>query len=363
LLGAKRVGAEDYLLVTVVAFVLTVVVTRWYLELSGYPKVGGGGLHVAHVLWGGLLLVVGALLPMLFVGRRVAQLSAIVTGVGVGLFIDEVGKFITESNDYFFAPAAPLIYGGALLLMLLWVVLRRRSGGTPHDAVQAAIEALRDGADGRLTADDRDVATERLRAVRSDLPPTEDALAGRIVGLLESPEVGATLASAGWVSRGRGRALLERLVPTRLERVLIIIGLAAAAFIAALTTVFVLTFDIDALASIFPDPSGPVEDTTDPIWWLLLGGTAILVGIVSAIAVVAMLRGDARRGASIGIVAILINLVASGLLTFYVAQFEAVASTIVRVILLALIVDYRGRLDRGPERPGNTSSRSELASR
>ena len=141
LLGAKRAGAEDYLLVTVVAFALTVVVTRWYLEFSGYPKVSAGGLHVAHVLWGGLLLIVGALLPMLFVGRRVMQLSAIATGVGVGLFIDEVGKFITESNDYFFAPAAPLIYGGALLLMLLWVTVRRRSGGTPQDALQMAVRS------------------------------------------------------------------------------------------------------------------------------------------------------------------------------------------------------------------------------
>jgi hypothetical protein len=363
LFGAKRTGAEDYLLVTVVAFALTVVLTRWYLEFSGYPKVGAGGLHVAHVLWGGLLLIVGALLPMLFVGRRVMQLSAITTGVGVGLFIDEVGKFITESNDYFFAPAAPLIYGGALLLMLLWVMLRQRSGGTPHDAVQAAIQALSDSADGRLTADDREVATERLRAVRSDLPPTEEALAGRIADLLESAEVDATLASAGWVSRGSGRALLERLLPMRLERVLILLGLAVAAFVAVLTTVFVLTFDLDALATIFPESTGPVEKPTDPIWWLLLGGTAILVGIVGAIAVVAMLRGDARRGADIGIVAMLINLVATGLLTFYVAQFEAVASMIVRVILLALIFDYRGRLDREPERPGQTSSRSELASR
>jgi hypothetical protein len=354
LLGAKRAGAEDYLLLTVVAFALTVVATRWYLEFSGYPKVGGGGLHVAHMLWGGLLLIVGALLPTLFVGRRVMQLSAIATGVGVGLFIDEVGKFITESNDYFFAPAAPLIYGGVLLLMLLWVMVRRRSGGTPHDAVQAAIEALRDGADGRLTADDRDVATERLRAVRSDLPPTEDALAGRIAGLLESPEVDATLASAGWVSRGSARVLLERLLPTRLERVFIIIGLGFATFLAVGTTVFVLTFDIDALATIFPDTTGPVENPTDPFWWLLLGGTAILVGVVSAIAVVALLRGDARRGATIGMAAMLIHLVATGLLTFYVAQFEAVASTVVRVILLALILDFRGRLDRAD--PGMDAS-------
>lgn len=131
LLGAKQTGAENYLLVTVVAFALTVVAVRWYLEFTGYPKVGGGGLHVAHMLWGGLLLVVGALLPMLFVGRRAMRLSAVATGVGVGLFIDEVGKFITESNDYFFAPAAPLIYGALLLLVLLWLVVRRRSGGSP----------------------------------------------------------------------------------------------------------------------------------------------------------------------------------------------------------------------------------------
>jgi hypothetical protein len=348
LLGAKRVRAEDYLLLSVVAFALAVVATRWYLEFAGYPKVGGGGLHVAHMLWGGLLLVVGALLPLLFVGRRVMQLSAIATGLGVGLFIDEVGKFITETNDYFFAPAAPLIYGGLLLLLLLWVVVRRRIGGTPHDAIQAAIEALRDSADGRLTADDRDAAVERLRASRGGLPPAEDALAGRLANDLESSEVAATLTSAGWVARGGARRLLDRFLPMRLERIFIMIGLAWAAFFAVLTTVAVLTVDVDDALAAQPDPAGPVQIPTEPIWWLLLGGTSIVVGVVAALGLVTLLRGDARRGATIGIAAVLINLVATGLLTYYVAQFEAVTSTIVRVILLALILDYRGRLERDP---------------
>ena len=35
----------------------TVLITRTYLKLTGYPQVGGHSqLHVAHVLWGGLLL-------------------------------------------------------------------------------------------------------------------------------------------------------------------------------------------------------------------------------------------------------------------------------------------------------------------
>jgi hypothetical protein len=38
---------------------------RFFLELSDYPQLGNDELHIAHVLWGGLLLMSGALLPLL----------------------------------------------------------------------------------------------------------------------------------------------------------------------------------------------------------------------------------------------------------------------------------------------------------
>ena len=154
----RRDRDARYLFVMIVAFAVTVIATRVYLDLSGYPKVGGGGLHVAHMLWGGLLLVLAVLLALLFVGRRALMLSALAAGIGVGLFIDEVGKFITETNDYFFAPAAPIIYGAVLLLVLLWLVLGRRDRPSRAEATHGAVEAVRDLADGRLSTADRDRA-------------------------------------------------------------------------------------------------------------------------------------------------------------------------------------------------------------
>ena len=126
--AVRRARAETYLLISLTAFAGSVIATRLFLELTGYPQVGGGELHIAHALWGGLLLLVAALLSLILANRWASIASAICSGLGVGLFIDQVGKFITQRNDYFFPPAAPVIYAFFLLMVLLLVVVRR--GGT-----------------------------------------------------------------------------------------------------------------------------------------------------------------------------------------------------------------------------------------
>ena len=85
-LGVRRDGAERYLVLTIAAFAVTVAGVRWYLDTAGYPTIGGGDLHVAHVLWGGLALFIAALLPLLYAGQRSLLLSAVLAGVGAGLF-------------------------------------------------------------------------------------------------------------------------------------------------------------------------------------------------------------------------------------------------------------------------------------
>ena len=136
-----REGAERLLLIVIVSFVVAVVGTRWFLQATGYPQVGGGELHVAHMLWGGLALVIAALLGLVVSAAWVPTVMAILTGAGTGLFIDEVGKFITASNDYFYPLAAPLIYGLVLALALVFILVRHREGASPAVTRPARVSA------------------------------------------------------------------------------------------------------------------------------------------------------------------------------------------------------------------------------
>ena len=65
----RRLDADHYLFLVLLGFGGSIVVTRLYLELTGYPTVGGDTLHIAHAVWGGLLLFVGGMLPLVLANR------------------------------------------------------------------------------------------------------------------------------------------------------------------------------------------------------------------------------------------------------------------------------------------------------
>ena len=121
----RRKDADRYIILTLFSFAASVAATRLFLEITGYPQVGGGELHIAHVLWGGILLFIGALFPLVLANRWSFPVSAVISGLGVGLFMDEIGKFITQTNDYFYPAAAPIIYAFFLLVVFLYTRIRK----------------------------------------------------------------------------------------------------------------------------------------------------------------------------------------------------------------------------------------------
>ena len=127
-----------------------ILVIRLQLWATNYPKLGGGKLHIAHLLWGGLIMVVVIGLLLSFIDRRVRVPAAVLGGAGFGFFIDEIGKFVTSDNDYFFKPSAGMIYIAFVLIYLgLWLV-RQRRGFAPAEYVANALELFAAGAADRL---------------------------------------------------------------------------------------------------------------------------------------------------------------------------------------------------------------------
>ena len=107
----RDLDAWVYLEIFLVAAVTALLGIRLLLELTSYPQLGGQGLHIAHMLWGGLLMLAAIIILLAFLSKASRRLAALVGGLGFGTFIDEIGKFVTSDNNYFFDPAVALIYG------------------------------------------------------------------------------------------------------------------------------------------------------------------------------------------------------------------------------------------------------------
>jgi hypothetical protein len=126
--------------------VTTVLVIRLYLALTGYPKLGGGGLHIAHVLWGGLGMLIALVLSLTFLGRRAQSTVALLGGIGFGAFIDELGKFLTSDTNYFFQPTIAIIYFIFIILHLSFQILESLRSVSVQERVANALNILKDEA-------------------------------------------------------------------------------------------------------------------------------------------------------------------------------------------------------------------------
>ena len=187
--AVKRAHAETYLLISLAAFAGSVIVTRQFLLMTGYPQIGNDVLHIAHALWGGLLLLVAVLVPLLLANGWAFTLSALLSGVGVGLFIDEVGKFITHTHDYFFPPAAPVIYAFFLLLALLYLFVRRRRHPDPRAELYRALAGLHELVDNNLDTKELETLLARLEVARRADQPHVAGLAAALHSYLGETDI------------------------------------------------------------------------------------------------------------------------------------------------------------------------------
>jgi hypothetical protein len=353
----KRERAERYLLLALISFAATVIVTRMLLEATGYPQIGNSQLHIAHVLWGGLLLFVAALLPLALANRWALTVSSVTSGIGVGLFIDEIGKFITQDNDYFYPPAAAIIYAFFLLTVLVYLQVRRPPVRTPRAELYRVFDCLTEVLDGDLDAQELALLEKRVEWIAHQ---SADANAARLaaellhfVTLKDLPLVETRpWAMERFLQRARGFG--DRLLNHNRLKVVLIVGLAFCGLQTLFTLAILLIIAVTNLdeAVAWLVTAAEVKSTEEGLWFVIrvvLEGSVGLFYLVSA-GLLAMHKD--RAGTIIGMFSLLISITAVNLLVFYFDQFGAVASTLLQYALLLGVLAYRRRfLGPGNSRP------------
>ena len=323
----RAAGAVPFLMEFLVVAVATVLVTRFILAILGFPQLGGGGLHVAHVLWGGLLMALGVMMLLSFVGPLVRPVGSFVAGVGFGLFIDEVGKFLTSNNDYFFRPALAVMYVTIVLLVLAVHWIHGRRPLSPPELFIAALTTAAVGVTRGVTAAERAQAMRRLAAA-GDLPGAAEATA--VVRALPDATKGRLNLSA---VVGRMMARLRRIFRSKVaERLTVAIMVIQAA--ATLLTAALLALGVILRAA---GVQGVVLETGDRVPAIISGAAAIASAACVVVGIVQLRRRRRASGYRWLQRAVLIDLLLTRVFEFAVNQFWTIPSVILDLVLLAVL--------------------------
>ncbi|MBU1130349.1 hypothetical protein KKE45_03465 [Patescibacteria group bacterium] len=158
----KRESGSKMLLLVMISAVCSLLGTRLFLELTGYPEISNEKWHIAHVLWGGLAMVAGMVLTLAFHGEKTRKKAAVVFGIGLGWFVDEIGKFLSHDNNYFFQPAIVFMYVFFVLLFLLYRYFERMQVKDIRSLLYQIINRLEEVAEGDFEDEEKEEILKKL---------------------------------------------------------------------------------------------------------------------------------------------------------------------------------------------------------
>lgn len=354
----RRQRAEEYLFITMLSFAVSVSLTRLFLFLTGYPQIGGGALHIAHVLWGGLLLFVASLLPLLLANRWAFTASALISGVGVGLFIDEVGKFITSSNDYFFPWAAPIIYVFFLLTVALYLRINKPQPDDYRSSLYYTLEDLQEVLDHDLSEREKKGIIEHLTRVRNlSKHPDLIALSASLEQFIQSHEIEVAPEEPTrwqrfltWLEAFEGRNLNRMRYRAVVSGALV--ALAAWSFYYPFVIISAVIYQRPMNALVLELVENElVNSSLGMTWYSTMLALQLSAGLILLIGATLTALGRDRRGFTFVYFGLLFSLTVVNVLVFYFDQFSTIATSLLQFVVLLLMLRYRRKFMRNFDAP------------
>jgi len=314
-----RIGFERRVEVFLVSAVVSVLCIRAGLSITGYPQIGGGGLHVAHVLFGGIGMAVALVLMMVSLTEPAINLAAVIGGVGFGAFIDEIGKFLTSDNDYFYRPAVAVMYMTFVAIYIAARSIERRARPSQAAYLANVLDLTKEAVAGNL--DEEEVRRAREYLARCD---QDDPVVASVGTILD--RIGTAPAHApGHIAKNKNRvrSLYRGIIRRRWFTTLVVSVFVATGLVAFVQGIIVLAGKRRSELSF----AGWGELVSD-----LAVGVFVVLGLIR-------IRRSRLAAYRMFARAVLVSIFLAQMFAFYRIQFWAIAG-LAAVVLIWGIVQY-----------------------
>ena len=287
---------------------------------------------------------------LIYANRWVYRLGAILAGVGVGLFMDEVGKFITQNNDYFYPPAASIIYVFFLLVVIFYMEVRRPNRRDARSELYRVLDTFEEVLDRDLDGVERAELEDRLHYIVQNAEHYEFSnLAEELLQFIQSKHIPIVQREQSWFARllESLRSFEERWLTRGRMRVILLGGLGALGIWALrdLTLLLLETESYKYLIQVLVDQitHGRVTGTTSLAWLTAEIALKAALGLALLSGIGFFLVKREEQGIRLIFFVLLLFLTVVNLLEFYFEQFSTIVPAIVQLLLLLLLIHYRRR--------------------
>jgi hypothetical protein len=298
------------------------------------------------VLWGGVILYIAAILPLIYLNPQLQIVGAVLSGVGVGLFIDEVGKFITRQYDYFFPAAAPIMYVFFLLVLILVIMIRRPEVSDGRAELVRTLEIVREQLYRPLDHLEREhIERDMSWVMETDSNIFHKDMARQLLELVHSdPRTVPDKPPTWWM---RIAAHFDMWLTERRLRWILQVGLVFLGMVNLKNPLQVwLSQSIpnSALVAFLDAHAGRhIEAIDAPFLFNTRLIMEVLAGLLLLVSAVFLLAGKKRPAINLGLFSLLFSLAVLDMLLFYFEQFSTILIVGFQFIVLFGVMYYRNR--------------------
>ncbi len=322
----RNVHLGDLLESFLISSISSILIIRFFLAITGYPQLGNGSFHIAHMLWGGFLLMIALVLVLSFLGNRMLKFASIIGGIGFGTFIDELGKFITRDNNYFFEPTLALVYLIFLILIFIFKYIEDHRPLNKKEYLMNAFQLFEEVIHQDLDKSEKRKLMQYVRQAKN-YPFSEELekLANKIEVTEMKDKTFFNKVHSMFID------VVESFVESVLFRKIVIIFFSLQGIILLANLLLISIFEVGNIPLFIPDLSDKITFISyGEIFSIILSSVFTVIGII-------LFRFDRLRSYEMFKYSVMVSILLTQFFVFYREQLQALTGLLISLIVLSVL--------------------------